>query len=329
MEKGRIAYWDNLKFALIILVVLGHFFTRHPNCSHTVAAMLIFINSFHMPLFFFVSGLFHNHNSIYERCIFLLAVAVYFKILLFLFKKQIWNISSFSMLQESGMPWFLLALLIFTLLMYGLKDCNPVLVLVFSVVLGCLAGYDPFVTHSELISRVVVWFPFYCLGATQNRKNVYNWLKGKEKSLPDGLKWGGVIFLNCFMILCLKYRKVVWKYWKLIIPTTLYSELPFRCNGWTRLIYYFVVCAVGLGFLVIIPSQNLGKISRWGKTTLQVYIYHIFVRDIFEVTGIAGRLCNSHLGILMYILISIFIVILLSQKVFSIPTDLIRKNIYK
>lgn len=140
---------------------------------------------------------------------------------------------------------------------------------------------------------------------------------------------GGVIFLNCFMILCLKYRKVVWKYWKLIIPTTLYSELPFRCNGWTRLIYYFVVCAVGLGFLVIIPSQNLGKISRWGKTTLQVYIYHIFVRDIFEVTGIAGRLCNSHLGILMYILISIFIVILLSQKVFSIPTDLIRKNIYK
>lgn len=191
MEKERIVYWDNLKFALMILVVVSHSFTRHVNCSHAVAAMLIFINSFHMPLFFFVSGLFHNNHNVKQRCIFLLAAAVYFKILLFLFEKQVWNISSFSIFQESGMPWFLLALLIFTLLMYGLKDCNPILVLIFSIVLGCLAGYDPFVTHSELMSRAVVWFPFYCLGAMQNRETMHNWLKCKERSLSDILKWGG------------------------------------------------------------------------------------------------------------------------------------------
>lgn len=203
MVKDRIKYWDNLKFALIVLVVISHSFTRHVNCSHVVAAMLVFINSFHMPLFFFVSGLFHNNKKIKERCIFLLFAALYFKILLFLFKQQIWNISSFDLLHESSMPWFLWTLLIFKLIMYGLKESNQILILIFSVVLGCLAGYDPFVTHSELMSRVVVWFPFYCLGVMQNRETVYSWLKCSKKGLSEVGKWGGNFF-NYFHGIMLK-----------------------------------------------------------------------------------------------------------------------------
>lgn len=129
------------------------------------------------------------------------------------------------------------------------------------------------------------------------------------------------------MVLCLKYRNIIWKYWELIIPRTLYSDLSFKCNGWTRLVYYFVISVISEGFMRIVPSRDLGKISEWGKQTLQVYIYHIFIRDIFEVTGAANVLCSSYVGILLYIFLSVCFVILLSQKVFSIPTDLIRKNI--
>ena len=50
MDKKRIALWDNLKFILIVSVVIGHFINIRD--SVTYHSIFIFIYSFHMPLFF-------------------------------------------------------------------------------------------------------------------------------------------------------------------------------------------------------------------------------------------------------------------------------------
>ena len=56
----RDPYFDNLKFILILLVVLGHFTTLNLNNLH-LASISNIIYSFHMPIFIFISGYFSKH----------------------------------------------------------------------------------------------------------------------------------------------------------------------------------------------------------------------------------------------------------------------------
>ncbi|WP_052356695.1 acyltransferase family protein [[Clostridium] dakarense] len=47
---------DNLKVLLIFLVVFGHLIERYINTNDTLMGMYMFIYTFHMPLFIFISG---------------------------------------------------------------------------------------------------------------------------------------------------------------------------------------------------------------------------------------------------------------------------------
>ena len=75
LSKRRLYLYDNLKFLLIFLVVLGHFtdgFTvdlfgtaseeQFVPVSMVLNRIFIFIYGFHMPLFMFISGLFHRRD---------------------------------------------------------------------------------------------------------------------------------------------------------------------------------------------------------------------------------------------------------------------------
>ena len=55
MQKHRDPYWDNLKFVLIFLVVLGHFLMPAPAKGQFTRALYYWIYIFHMQAFVFVS----------------------------------------------------------------------------------------------------------------------------------------------------------------------------------------------------------------------------------------------------------------------------------
>ena len=68
--KGkRSAYFDNLRGILIILVLIGHFggdnTSFEPNENIFLQSLECFIYLFHMPLLFFVSGMFSKDT---EKC---------------------------------------------------------------------------------------------------------------------------------------------------------------------------------------------------------------------------------------------------------------------
>ena len=54
--KVRIHYLDSLKAILILLVVLGHAVQFNDTEHYANSILFRFIYSFHMPLFFFISG---------------------------------------------------------------------------------------------------------------------------------------------------------------------------------------------------------------------------------------------------------------------------------
>ena len=66
MKKERIYLWDNIKFILIFLVVLGHFADFHTATSLNMRRLFFYIYIFHMPLFIFISGLF-SKKTINEK----------------------------------------------------------------------------------------------------------------------------------------------------------------------------------------------------------------------------------------------------------------------
>ena len=330
LESGtsdkRIAYWDNLKFVLITLVVVSHGFANHLGASRRLLSLLVFINVFHMPLFIFVSGLFHKNQRIAERVILLVVYALYFKILLFLFEHYVRGKTSFSLLQESSPPWYMLALAIFTLLTYLLRNIHPRLVLSLSVIIGCLAGYDAYVTDSQLLSRVVVWFPFYYLGAVLKKENISRVLQSKYRNILSVI---GSVVVAGWGIYCI-CDPDIWNWMFIAIPTTLYEDMPFAGNGFIRLVYYLFVCLISMAVMTLIPANTKTNIgSNGGERTLQIYIYHMLLRDTFDTVGVADYLCETKAGIIIYALMNVLITIVLSQKIFSIPTEYMKKCCYE
>ena len=55
--------FDNIKFFLIWLVVLGHFLNAYVPDSQIIKTITFFIYTFHMPAFIFLSGLFSNRTK--------------------------------------------------------------------------------------------------------------------------------------------------------------------------------------------------------------------------------------------------------------------------
>ena len=79
--KERIVLWDNIKFILITLVVIGHLADEFTINSNAYKSIFLFIYSFHMPAFIFISGLFHNEKNILKKCIFYSSIGFLYKII--------------------------------------------------------------------------------------------------------------------------------------------------------------------------------------------------------------------------------------------------------
>lgn len=60
--SNREPYFDNVKFILILLVVIGHFIEKIIFMDTSFKVIYETIYSFHMPLFIFISGYFSKNT---------------------------------------------------------------------------------------------------------------------------------------------------------------------------------------------------------------------------------------------------------------------------
>lgn len=161
--KQRNEYWDNLKFFLIVLVVIGHFY---PGIHYKIGlAANQFISLFHMPLFIFISGVFHKDVHVLKRVIGLLLTGIAYNILLGMIDIIILNGgSTFSLFRTSKIPWFLFAIAICNTVTYLIRNSKKSIVLIMTVLIGAFAGYDNTLCADVVLAKTVVWYPFYLLG---------------------------------------------------------------------------------------------------------------------------------------------------------------------
>lgn len=320
MKNKRIYKWDNLKFVLITLVVIGHFVDVY-NDSKCFKSIFLFIYAFHMPLFLFVSGMFHKNENIMKKIFVYISIGYLYKMILYSVSHLIGGSWRFSLLTEPTVPWYMFALAAFVGITYLLRNINPLLVLVMSVLIACFVGYDNSVKDFLVLSRIVVFFPCYYLGTMVKEEKLRKW---SEKKIFIVV---GLCVLMIWAVVCISHIEDVYILRHLFVGRNPFKARIKDIGCFLRLLCYALSIVLGLSVILIIPDRKLPFVSYIGRHTMQIYFWHRTVLMLIMKTGLVNILCSTAKGKFLYLLIAIFMTFLLSLKIFEFPTSTIMKKV--
>lgn len=190
--NNRVVWVDIAKGIGILLVVYAHIFSFGSSCIYL----------FHMPLFFFLSGIFFTPVSIRKTIIKkfqTLILPYFFFAAIFIPFKYCWLYMSGQPLPPFGVHslsrsffnvplWFLFVLFCVTVL-YGLLAMirSKSLFVVISVVLSIIGWYSAAFLHlSDLLVKILLALPFFTLGHAYNRTNCLQREKHKMLTILNG-----------------------------------------------------------------------------------------------------------------------------------------------
>lgn len=119
MSNTRIAKWDNLKFLLMLTVVMGHTVDFYTDESMVLGWLNFFIYIFHMPAFMFVSGLFMKNtvnNKKYDRMFSYLILGFATKLFKFIANCIVGRKLKIEYFNEDSIAWYAFAVFVFALI---------------------------------------------------------------------------------------------------------------------------------------------------------------------------------------------------------------------
>ncbi len=280
-------YFDNVKGALITLVVIGHFLLPMER-TRFVGSLINIIYLFHMPMFAMVSGYFAK--NIYRQGKYRTDKVIRLVWLYILFKIAV-NVTQnlaagmpvtghIDFFREDGAPWYLLAMIWWYLSIPCMAELKPGVVMGICLCLGILGGYQESLGDILVMSRTMTFAPFFYSGYYLKRGQV-------QKFLDSGYGW---IFLTGAF--CIAAVTAVGTKWFLepyigIIYGMNYSRLALEAYAWggiVRIICYLWGTVMILGMMAAVPRKR-----QWwtflGERTLQIYILHRLLRDMMEYWG--------------------------------------------
>lgn len=351
-EKKRLYLYDNLKFLLILLVVLGHLIDGctvklfgEPAVDNGMpraevfSSIYIFIYAFHMPLFIFISGLFNRRGGDGKKAgqkalgFFVLGLLmkclIYWSVVRFQtdFDKDESEDIYFSLIGADGVYWYLFAMAAFVGLCWILRNCKPAVVLFTSVVLALAVGYDPNVGDDFTLSRIIVFFPFYYCGYVLDPERVVAVVK----------RWYirvlSVAVLGVWVYFAFARVKLVYPLRMLFTGRNSYSAISeatqSECTLWGRLLVMAIAAVLCFAVLGIGLDVKIPVITKCGSRSLQVYFWHrtiVYMLTYYGYQTYLERIFPERWELYLA-LTAIPITFVLCVKIFGIPLDWILKGI--
>lgn len=333
MNEKRVVQWDNLKFFLIFLVVLGHIceiilYNSNGNLEN-IKKLRFFIYSFHMPLFLFVSGMFSKkniNNKRYYNIFYYLVIYIFMKIIFFIFNIFIDKTYSISIFEESGAPWYIFTLFIFSIITIFFKDLDKKYVFIFSIIIGCMVGYDKEISDFLCLSRIFVFYPFFYLGYILDGNKVIKFFEKKKIRIIYI-----IILLFSMFIVCHYINQIYWLSPLLAGRNPYYDLGKYEIyGGILRLGLYLIsfILSISIMGIIFIFRKNT-FFTKCGSRTLQIYVFHWLIIKILFFKGFniqiwMKEILPNHYNFLI-ILIALIITMLLSFKFIEKPFLIIRK----
>ena len=319
MGNKRIALWDNLKFILIIMVVVGHFINIRN--SVTYHSIFIFIYSVHMPLFIFLAGLFHKNEGIWKKAVAFLAIYILYELSIFGIKRAFGVKAKIDMLHENSAPWFMLVMVYCIILGFALhklmehKLWKWVIVGIFFC-LGCFSGYITDIGGFLSLSKATSFVPFYFLGMAIDRK--------KLESLSSNvkLKVSGLAVVLVWFLICLIFMEKVYQTRPYFVAREGFPETANLAFIW-KLQCYLCSCVIGLSLILATPTKDIKVITTWGSRTIQVYFWHKLLLYVFKYTDLDKWFYENGVHKTLWMIVAVAVTCILSLKVFKFPTGFI------
>lgn len=296
--KKRIALWDNLKFLLIIFVVIGHYTQQFRADNEALQRIYVFIYSFHMPIFIFVTGLF-SKKAVDEKNIkkALPYLTCFFAttLILFITKALLGWAPVFELFSPSGISWYLMSMFFMFLITMIIKDYKPQYIFVLSLIIGVMCGFVQ-TENPDFFTwmRTLTFYPFFCLGYISDREKI------EKATNKISIKITAVIFFVAIYLLIYFYPKQANKISRLNTARHTYSELGrFAPYGWElRLLTYAISFAAIFLLISLIPRKRIKGFTSLGERTLGIYMFHyviiytaayvLKIQNIFKSTSDIG-----------------------------------------
>lgn len=255
------------------------------NAGRLCRSMFCAIYAFHMPLFVFLAGctskkIAGDRKRTISRCFSFFFLYIMMKFVNIAVQAAFGKTVSFSLLSESGVPWYALAMCFFYLIAYLTREFNQTLVLVLSLMIALLCGYDTSIGDYLVLSRVLVFYPFFLAGL------LCNWDALKKTLRKPWVRWLSLLFLVVFLLFCWFQTDLIYTMRPLFTGRNSYKSLhEYQQYGfWLRLLCYLLSTAVSAAVIAVVPNRPF-KVSVIGSRTLQIYFWH---RSIIYVMSYAG-----------------------------------------
>lgn len=271
VRELRDAYFDNLKFLLVTLVVIGHL-GLGPILARSVSfnAAYIFIYTFHMPLFVFITGYFsknYQKETYWPKVLSHLIVPyIIFQVLYTVYDHFIYDRPDFSLTLFTPFYalWFLVSLATWRLMLPYVVKIKYSLVLAF--VVSLLVGYVEDIGNYLSLGRTLVFFPFFLLGYFTRRKHL-DFLSKKIVKL-----FAAVIIILAVIL--------IYYYGQGIDRVFLLGNLPYSKTGTSlidRITLFIATIVLSLSVMAIVPRRKVPIISNMGTRTMYPYLFHAFL----------------------------------------------------
>ena len=300
--KQRIYRYDNIKALLIFLVVLGHMTTDYVSDSHLVRWTTLWIYSFHMPAFIFISGLVHKHYITEERAslgvkgetrmrwdkvlgFFLCGYGL--KVFLQFTRTLMGQHPLWHWIQEPGIPWYLFVMAEYEILFYVMRridgKAKSWMMITGAFALSAAVGYFPSVNDTFCLSRMINFLPIYMIGYYLDMKEFNAFLDGKRWIRIAG--WIGII---ASLAVCRfgKWGMYSWRKWftgrRSYEFLSDFFSYAYANGWWIRIAVWAVAIAITLCIVVVMPDKELGHVTTIGARTLNIYFWHRPVCYLFR-----------------------------------------------
>lgn len=317
--RRRVPFWDNARYACIVLVVLGHAIQRLTYDSDIAMALYLSFYAFHMPAFAIIAGYFSksappNKKQMARVITDILVPYIIFELLWTLTKWAFEGEANPNLTQPSWTLWFLLALGIFRLVLPYLALLRWPLLWALLISVG--AGYLPNVDSTFSLSRTLGFLPFFVLGWWVREHDLVSRLR-----LIDFRPW----WLRALAVLVFAVNGfIAWNWigvWKSVDLNTWffyndsYAALGAQAwwSGGIRLLLIVIGLLLSVAFFALIPRSTHWW-TKFGQYTMYVYLLHSFVLYPFRESGILRNAEPTWIWLPTVILLSVVIALVLATK---------------
>lgn len=330
VSKQRVYLWDNVKALLIFLVVLGHFVTQCTGKYEFAQQMFTLVYSFHMPLFIFVSGLFAKSSFKdgklkVNKIISYLILYIALKLVIFIESVVFGKNASFNIFSEGGIPWYMLAMAVFICATYVLRNIKPQILIMVSILLALLAGYENAIGDVLVLSRLFVFYPIFLLGFYTDSAKL------AEFSRKPALRIASAVVLLAFVLVTFFVDNPLYFLRPMMTARHSYVKLGSPEFGpLYRLGAYALGFIVSFAVICVLPNKK-NKFSYIGAATLPIYFLHRPILYIIMDSGLGSVILGISpvYGIYIFFLLSVVLTLALSAPPLAKPFNRLMKLKYE